>query len=60
MVGWPRAKVFGSAWYLQWFPELFLGGAVVVGAIAYAAVRPHVPRSIVLPEPAGVLPAQGV
>ncbi|MCW2668231.1 MAG: amino acid permease [Frankiales bacterium] len=55
-LGWPRAKVFGSAWYLQWFPELFLGGAIVVGAIAYAAVRPHSPRVLHLPD-AAALPA---
>ena len=34
-LGWPRAKVFGTDWYLQYFPELFLGGALLVGALAY-------------------------
>jgi amino acid transporter len=34
-LGWPRQKVFGTTWYLQYFPELFLGGAIVVGAAAY-------------------------
>lgn len=38
-LAWPRTKVFGTSWYLQYFPELFLGGAVVVGALAYAVQR---------------------
>ena len=38
-LGWPRTKVFGTSWYLQFFPELFLGGAIVVGALAYAVQR---------------------
>jgi urea carboxylase system permease len=35
-LGWPRQKVFGTTWYLQFFPELFLVGAIVVGALAHA------------------------
>ncbi len=38
-LGWPRAKVFGTVWYLQFFPELFLAGAVGVGALAYLRQR---------------------
>ena len=38
-LGWPRAKVFGTSWYLQYFPELFLGGAIVIGAVAYVTQR---------------------
>lgn len=40
-LGWPRAKVFGTDWYLQFFPELLLGGAIVVGVLAYLAQRPR-------------------
>lgn len=38
-LGWPRAEVFdpaGGHIYLQWFAPLFLLGALVVGALAYA------------------------
>lgn len=38
-LGWPRQKVFGTSWYLQYFPELFLVGSVVVGAAAYYRQR---------------------
>ena len=38
-LGWPRAKVFGSDWYLQFFPELFLVGALLVGVVAYLGQR---------------------
>ena len=38
-LGWPRMKVFGTDWYLQYFPLLFLGGAIVVGAVAYVVQR---------------------
>ena len=38
-LGWPRAKVFGSDWYLQYFPELFLVGTLLLGAAAYAGQR---------------------
>jgi urea carboxylase system permease len=38
-LGWPRAKVFGTDWYLQYFPELFLGGAIGVGALAFVVQR---------------------
>jgi urea carboxylase system permease len=39
-LGWPRAEVFdptGGHVYLLWFAPLFLIGALVVGALAYAA-----------------------
>ena len=38
-LGWPRTKVFGTTWYLQYFPELFLGAAIVAGAVAFAVQR---------------------
>jgi len=44
-LGWPRAKVFGTDWYLQYFPELFLGGAVLVGAVAFLAQRAEMRRA---------------
>jgi urea carboxylase system permease len=40
-LGWPRTKVFGDSWYLQWCPELFLAATAVLGALAYAVARPH-------------------
>jgi urea carboxylase system permease len=53
-LGWPRAKVFGSDWYLQYFPLLMLGVTAVVGAAAKIAVRPHAPRTIILPDSAAL------
>jgi hypothetical protein len=34
-MAWPRAEVYGSDWYLQYFALLLLGGVLVVGTIAY-------------------------
>jgi urea carboxylase system permease len=54
-IGWPRAIVYGSSWYLRYFAPLFLAAAVVCGALAYlrrggwqAAPLPH-PRAALLP-----------
>jgi hypothetical protein len=38
-LGWPRTKVFGTDWYLQYFPELFALGTVLVGVAAYFRQR---------------------
>jgi amino acid transporter len=38
-LAWPRTKVYGTEWYLQYVPQLFLAGAVVLGAVAYAVQR---------------------
>ncbi|MCW2594725.1 MAG: putative amino-acid permease [Jatrophihabitans sp.] len=51
-LGWPRAKVFGTDWYLQYAPELFLGAAIVLGAIAYVAQRRENRRKAVALDPA--------
>jgi urea carboxylase system permease len=51
-LAWPRTKVFGSDWYLQFFPELFLGGALLVGALAYAAQKAQVRRAAAALDPA--------
>lgn len=45
-LAWPRAVVFGTNWYLQFFPQLFLGGAVAVGVLAYAVQRRHAGRTL--------------
>ncbi|NJC83882.1 amino acid permease [Planosporangium mesophilum] len=46
-LAWPREKVFGTDWYLRFFPELFLAGALGVGAIVYATRRSHVRQGAV-------------
>src|SRR3954467_15624027 len=38
-LAWPRAEVFGSEWYLRFFPELLLAGALAAGAVAHAVQR---------------------
>lgn len=45
-LAWPRASVFGTDWYLQFFPEMFLAGAAVVGVLAYAVQRRHAGRTV--------------
>jgi urea carboxylase system permease len=51
-LGWPRAKVFGTTWYLQFFPELFLGGTIVIGAAAYLWQRHENRREAAALDPA--------
>jgi len=41
-LAWPRASVYdpaGQGWYVQYFSLLFVGGALVLGVIAYALHR---------------------
>jgi amino acid transporter len=51
-LAWPRTKVFGSDWYLQFFPELFLAGALPVGAVAFLTQRAQVRREATELDPA--------
>ena len=54
-LGWPRAAVYdpaGGHWYLQYFSLLFVGGSLLLGALAYArygsrsaSVPAYIPRS---------------
>lgn len=50
-LGWPREKVFGSTWYLHYFPQLFLVGTVVVGTGAYLLQRREVRREAAALDP---------
>jgi urea carboxylase system permease len=59
-LGWPRSKVFGTEWYLQFFPELFLGGALLVGAVAYVLQRAQVRRAAAELDPAPAFGAVAV
>jgi urea carboxylase system permease len=38
-LAWPRQKVYGTAWYLQFFPEICLIGTIVLGVVAYVVQR---------------------
>jgi amino acid transporter len=51
-LAWPRTKVFGTDWYLQFFPELVLAGALLVGALAYTAQKAQVRRAAAELDPA--------
>jgi hypothetical protein len=51
-LAWPRTKVFGTDWYLQFFPELFLGGALLVGGVAFLTQRAQVRREAAELDPA--------
>jgi amino acid transporter len=51
-LAWPRAEVFGTEWYLQYFPELLLAGALAVGALAYATQKRQAEPAPVLAIPA--------
>jgi hypothetical protein len=50
-LAWPRAEVFGSEWYLRFFPELMLAGALLVGAGAYAVQKAQVRRDAAALDP---------
>ena len=51
-LAWPRAEVFGTEWYLRFFPELLLAGALRVGAVAHAVQRAQARRGVAGPAPA--------
>jgi len=51
-LGWPRAEVFGASWYLHYFPLLFLGGTLAVGALAYGVQRAQLRREAAVLDPA--------
>jgi amino acid transporter len=53
-LAWPRAEVFGTEWYLRFFPELMLAGALLVGAVAYAVQKAQVRRDAADLDPAPV------
>jgi amino acid transporter len=55
-LAWPRAEVFGSEWYLRFFPELVLAGALLVGAVAYAVQKAQVRRESAELDPAPLAP----
>ncbi len=38
-IGWPRQIVYGSTWYLHYFPLLFVAACGVVGAVSYGRQR---------------------
>jgi urea carboxylase system permease len=47
---WPRSAIYdpqGGHWYLQYFPLMFTGGTIVVGAMVYRAVHR-------IPTPTGI------
>jgi urea carboxylase system permease len=57
-LGWPRSAVFdpaGGNWYLKWFAELFLAGALVVGALAYLHQRQENRREAAALDPVPAL-----
>jgi urea carboxylase system permease len=52
-IGWPRGSVYdpqGGHWYLQYFALLFVGGSLLVGTVAFWAVRHS--RAAAMPAPA--------
>jgi urea carboxylase system permease len=60
-LGWPRASVYdpaGGHWYLQYFSPLFVGGALLVGLVAYALHRRELARPAGAPAHVGLEGAQ--
>jgi amino acid transporter len=47
-VGWPRAEVYGEAWYFRYGALLYTSGLVFSGVLYYAFVQRH--KTGVLPE----------
>jgi amino acid transporter len=38
-IGWPRASVYGTSTYLQYFSLIFVAGCAVIGIISYHAAK---------------------
>src|SRR5579863_4538711 len=46
-IAWPRAAVYGSAWYFKFAPYEFIGATVVLGAIWYFTVYARKPIEVI-------------
>jgi urea carboxylase system permease len=46
-IAWPRAAVYGTAWYFKWAPYEFIGATVVLGAIYYFTVYARKPIEVI-------------
>jgi amino acid transporter len=55
-IAWPRAAVYGSAWYFRFGAYIFIGGSIVVGAIYYFAVQRR-KGDVILAEHRAEIPA---
>jgi urea carboxylase system permease len=46
-IAWPRAAVYGTAWYFRFAAYEFIGATIVIGAIYYFAVYAKKPISVI-------------
>ena len=46
-IAWPRAAVYGSAWYFRFGAYIFIGAVVVLGAIWYFTVYARKPIEVI-------------
>ena len=46
-IAWPRAAVYGTAWYFKWGAYEFVGATIVLGAIWYFAVYAKKPIEVI-------------
>jgi urea carboxylase system permease len=53
-LAWPRPEVFGTEWYLRFFPQLILAGALLLGALAYTVQKAQLRRDAAELDPAPV------
>jgi urea carboxylase system permease len=55
-IAWPRAAVYGTAWYFRFGAYIFIGGSFIVGAIYYFAVQ-RKKGDVILAEHRAEIPA---
>jgi urea carboxylase system permease len=46
-IAWPRAAVYGTAWYFKWAPYEFIGLTAILGAIWYFTVYAKKPIEVI-------------
>ena len=46
-IAWPRAAVYGTAWYFRFGAYIFIGAVVVLGAIWYFSVYARKPIEVI-------------
>jgi hypothetical protein len=55
-IAWPRAAVYGTAWYFRFGAYIFIGASCIVGAIYYFAVQKK-KGDVILAEHRAEIPA---
>ncbi|HEY1775525.1 MAG TPA: amino acid permease [Solirubrobacteraceae bacterium] len=46
-IAWPRAEVYGSAWYFKWGAYEFIGATILIGMVWYFSVYARKPIEVI-------------